>query len=116
MTGHSRSNTLADVQELSVQMDSISLAELETLYEELTTRYQAFLHEQDDLEHTVVVETPLGEPLTTSLSGILFHVVNHGTYHRGNITAMLRQLGHASVMQDYVLYMYDENETPSSTS
>ena len=34
------------------------------------------------------------------------HVVNHGTYHRGNITAMIRQLGHSSTMMDFVLYLH----------
>ncbi|MEH7531611.1 DinB family protein, partial [Priestia megaterium] len=34
---------------------------------------------------------------------------NHGTYHRGNITAMLRQLGHPGVMTDYVLYLYERD-------
>ncbi|MFC0332820.1 DinB family protein [Paenibacillus sepulcri] len=29
-------------------------------------------------------------------------LVNHGTYHRGNITAILRQLGHPGTPTDYV--------------
>ncbi|WP_313897918.1 DinB family protein [Brevibacillus sp. FSL L8-0520] len=35
------------------------------------------------------------------------HVVNHGTYHRGNIAAMLRQQGYAGVPTDYVFYLYE---------
>jgi uncharacterized damage-inducible protein DinB len=37
---------------------------------------------------------------------MILHVVNHGTYHRGNITAMLRQMGYASVPTDYGIYLY----------
>ena len=36
---------------------------------------------------------------------MVLQVVNHATYHRGNITAMLRQMGHASVMTEYALYL-----------
>ncbi|PEN12997.1 damage-inducible protein DinB, partial [Bacillus wiedmannii] len=29
--------------------------------------------------------------------------------HRGNVSTMLRQLGHASTMNDYSLYWYQES-------
>ena len=35
---------------------------------------------------------------------IVFHVVNHGTYHRGQITTMLRQLGYAPISTDLHSY------------
>jgi uncharacterized damage-inducible protein DinB len=34
----------------------------------------------------------------------VFHVVNHGTYHRGQITTMLRQLGYTPVSTDLHSY------------
>ena len=37
----------------------------------------------------------------------LAHVINHSTYHRGQVTTMLRQLGAAAVSTDFLLY-YDE--------
>lgn len=39
------------------------------------------------------------------------HVVNHGTYHRGQITMMLRQLGAEPVGTDLMLF-YWEREAP----
>jgi uncharacterized damage-inducible protein DinB len=35
---------------------------------------------------------------------ILQHTVNHGSYHRGQITTMLRQLGAKSAATDLILY------------
>jgi uncharacterized damage-inducible protein DinB len=32
------------------------------------------------------------------------HVVNHASYHRGQITTMLRQLGHAAPAQDLIAF------------
>lgn len=37
----------------------------------------------------------------------LYHVVNHSTYHRGQVTAMLRQLGAAPAATDFLVY-YDQ--------
>lgn len=40
---------------------------------------------------------------------MLRHQVNHSTYHRGQITTMVKQLGHAPVATDMIL-MYQEQE------
>ena len=34
-----------------------------------------------------------GQPTASPFSQMLQHVVNHGSYHRGQVTAKLRQLG-----------------------
>jgi len=34
-----------------------------------------------------------GGPASLTRRGILLHVVNHGTYHRGNVAAMMYQIG-----------------------
>jgi len=49
-----------------------------------------------------------GEEYANSLAEIIYHLVNHGTYHRGNITAMLRQLGHQGVATDYIVYLREK--------
>ncbi len=45
-----------------------------------------------------------GDPFTSSLEEIIKQVVNHGTYHRGQITTMLRQLGAETVNTDFITY------------
>jgi uncharacterized damage-inducible protein DinB len=40
------------------------------------------------------------------------HVVNHGTYHRGQVAAMLRQLGYSPPPTDYLVF-FDELARPS---
>jgi uncharacterized damage-inducible protein DinB len=41
-----------------------------------------------------------------SLLDVIQHVVNHGSYHRGNISAMLHQLGYTGLPVDYGYYLY----------
>jgi uncharacterized damage-inducible protein DinB len=45
-----------------------------------------------------------GERLTYPLGQILFHLANHQTYHRGQVTTLLRQLGAAAVAVDFLVY------------
>lgn len=40
----------------------------------------------------------------------MYHVVNHSTYHRGQITTMLRQLGARPVPTDFLMF-HDEMES-----
>lgn len=47
-----------------------------------------------------------GKPFTYPLWQILRHVVNHSSYHRGQVTTMLRQLGKVPESTDFLLY-YD---------
>jgi uncharacterized damage-inducible protein DinB len=44
-----------------------------------------------------------GERWTYPLGQTLFHLVNHQTYHRGQITTLLRQLGAAAPAIDYLV-------------
>jgi uncharacterized damage-inducible protein DinB len=48
-----------------------------------------------------------GEGYAYPLWQQMVHVVNHSTYHRGQITTMLRQLGAEPVSTDFLAY-YDE--------
>ncbi len=40
-----------------------------------------------------------------TLSDLLFHVVNHSTYHRGQLASMLRQLGVVPPSTDFIVFM-----------
>ena len=53
-----------------------------------------------------------GQTFAYPLRRMLQHVVNHGTYHRGQITTLLRQLGAAPLATD--LLLYDDGKTKAS--
>jgi len=50
--------------------------------------------------------TPYAEPLVQ----LMQHVVNHGSYHRGQVTTMLRQLGAATVSLDMIYFFREETK------
>ncbi len=93
-------------------MDETKLAtvqEMEQRFAETELAYRSFF-DGHDLEGSVTVTHPVYGTTDTPLSELVQHVVNHGTYHRGNLTAMLHQLGYRGIPTDYAFYMY----TPSS--
>ncbi|MCA1031468.1 DinB family protein [Bacillus timonensis] len=53
----------------------------------------------------VTYQNSKGETFENSYEEILQHIVNHGTNHRGNIGAMMRQYGHKGVGIDYIMYL-----------
>ena len=48
-----------------------------------------------------------GEDLGYRVGEVLVHVVNHSTYHRGQVATLLRQLGATPVSTEYLM-MLDE--------
>lgn len=85
-----------------------SVEEYAEIFDHLSEQYKESFRSQVDLEQTILLDNPFTEIRQIRLSDIVLHVVNHGTYHRGNVSTMLRQLGHAPVMNDYALFWYQE--------
>jgi uncharacterized damage-inducible protein DinB len=55
-----------------------------------------------------------GEPFTNSLGQVVRHVVNHGTYHRGQVATMLRQLGAQAVSSDLIYFYREREDSPQN--
>ncbi|MEF3305813.1 DinB family protein [Paenibacillus sp. GYB003] len=82
-------------------------------FDELAEQYRGWFRSQGDLEQTVLLDNPFAGIRQTRLSEMVLHLVNHGTYHRGNVSTMLRQLGYASAMNDYSHFWYQEHAVTS---
>lgn len=57
-----------------------------------------------DLQRIHEIKTTAGVPYAQPLWQMLQHVANHSTYHRGQVTTMLRQLGAKAVGTDMILF------------
>jgi uncharacterized damage-inducible protein DinB len=64
-----------------------------------------------DLDRTIPYINFAGEKYSQPLWHLMRHVVNHSTYHRGQLTTMIRQLGREAVSTDLVKY-FREQEPP----
>src|SRR5699024_7975167 len=106
--GDSMDEIQASIMQVQEKTRNKGLEKMEVLYEELAEQYHAFLNSQENMDKAITTEHPSFGRLETHLSEIMQHVVNHGTYHRGNLAAMIRQQGYPSVMTDYIMYLYDK--------
>ena len=83
------------------------LAGLQARWRELERAQQTFVDRVTDagLVRPITDETPLGTPWTYPLEQMLQHVVNHSTYHRGQVTTLVRQLGAMPVPTDFLVFI-----------
>lgn len=82
-----------------------SILEARSSFLELQQQYQGTLGDGLKGNSPIIYTNSTGTEFMNSLEEIITHIVNHGTYHRGNISAMLRQLGTKSVSTDYIFYL-----------
>ena len=59
----------------------------------------------ESLAKPITYTNTKGEEWTYTLGQMLQHVANHSTYHRGQVTTMLRQLGLEARAVDYLVYV-----------
>ena len=75
--------------------DFETVKEVRVRWNEEETRVRGFVERlgADGLNRVIEYAQFRGAPMSSVFWHTLQHVVNHATYHRGQVTAMLRQLG-----------------------
>lgn len=89
--------------------DASTSQELRNHWEELDAEFQSFVASLNDERLNAEVEylSMDGKPFHNLAHELLRHLVNHSTYHRGQITTLIRQLGGEPAGSD-LLYFYRE--------
>jgi uncharacterized damage-inducible protein DinB len=57
-----------------------------------------------DLEKKMEYQNSRGTKFKNTVFDMLFHAINHSTYHRGQINSLLRQSGLTPILTDYIFY------------
>lgn len=83
-----------------------TLADLKKAWEENARRTAKFLAAMNDKKilETFSWITPKGDKFSVVYARAFQHVVNHSTYHRGQITTFLRQLGATPQATDLIKF------------
>ena len=68
----------------------------------------------EDLQRVLTFKTLAGVPYSQPLWPCLQHLANHGTYHRGQIAALLRQLGAKAVSTDLIGFYREQSAKASA--
>ncbi|QGG54988.1 DinB family protein [Paenibacillus sp. B01] len=64
-----------------------------------------FLDNNPDSESVITYRNLAGKEFQSKISDIVRQVLYHGAYHRGNISTILRSLGHPGIGTDYILFL-----------
>jgi uncharacterized damage-inducible protein DinB len=86
-------------------MQKTSIQELEHSNDTLTTLWIDLIHKQDPASMMIEYKNFEGQVFTTLLSDIITHVVNHGSYHRGQISRLIRESGGIPPATDYIVFV-----------
>jgi uncharacterized damage-inducible protein DinB len=78
----------------------------ENLIQINTENYQQTLGilEKSNLSEIITYQNTKGEIFHNKTEDILFHLINHGTYHRGQIALLFRESGIEPMVSDYIFY------------
>lgn len=84
-------------------------------WETIETEQREYLSEltRDMLLGELTYTNFKGDRLTYRLPEVLAHVVNHGTYHRGQIVHLLRDLGLPAPSTDYLVFINERRQAQS---
>lgn len=64
--------------------------------------------ETSDLEQIVTYSISTGQVFNTRIRDLLFHIINHSTYHRAQIATEFRQCGLKPLLTDYIMYKMND--------
>jgi len=90
-------------------------ASVGTAWRELEAQIRAYFAPLDDrgLNRVIEYKSTAGVPGASVLWQMLQHVVNHASYHRGQVTTMIRQLGATPPKSMDLIAFYRERSAPT---
>jgi len=88
----------------------VDLNSVEQRWASIRHELQRFLGQirDENLVVPIAYRSVRGEDLKLPLACTLQHVVNHHTYHRGQMATLLRQLGREPVSTDMTLFFFED--------
>jgi uncharacterized damage-inducible protein DinB len=86
--------------------EKLPLSDANSLSEKSTKDWLSFIGDKTDKDFDIkyAYKNSRGEAFSNELQDILIHVINHSSYHRGQIAILVRKSGGTPAMTDYIHY------------
>ena len=81
-----------------------SLSQLKQMVEDADAQWMDFINSTNDFNRLLKYHNYVGDYFESNVEQIMIHLVNHGSYHRGQVAMLLRQKGFEPVNTDYITY------------
>jgi uncharacterized damage-inducible protein DinB len=94
---------------MSVPLDTVERSELSAAFAQSHEQLREFAEmlTDDDWGRVLNYKDSKGNPYRRPMGRLVTHLVNHGTYHRGELSLMLTYFGNSPGDLDYVYYVPD---------
>jgi uncharacterized damage-inducible protein DinB len=106
--------TRLDGGQVTELLTDVQVPTVEAAMRHLVHAYEVFNREAarpaDDLAAMFTYRNTRGAEISLPRWAVLRHIVNHGTYHRGQMAAMLRQLGVVPPSTDLTLWAAEQRK------
>jgi uncharacterized damage-inducible protein DinB len=81
-----------------------TLSQLQLLADDAGKKWIEFVESTDNFDRDLTYRNYVNEPYTTNVEMIMVHLVNHSSYHRGQVAMLLRQKGFEPINTDFITY------------
>ncbi|ANC78416.1 hypothetical protein ABE65_017070 [Fictibacillus phosphorivorans] len=110
LKGKTFEDILNSVKQLHEELNTADLQNMQKKFEAMSDDYENFIKGRGDLSADITVHHPHFGTLNSTYADLVQHIVNHGTYHRGHLSAIVNQLGYKGASIDYIFYLYSLQE------
>jgi len=77
---------------------------LKQMVDEADDQWMSFIRDNENFDRILKYKNYVGDYYENNVQQIMIHLVNHGSYHRGQVAMLLRQKGYEPINTDFITY------------
>lgn len=81
-----------------------ALERLLEMAEDVGKQWLEFVETTENFDRELTYHNYTNDPYTNNVENIMIHLVNHSSYHRGQVAMLLRQKGFEPINTDFITY------------
>lgn len=81
-----------------------TIADLKKMVEEADQLWMSFIDSNNSFDRVLKYHNYVGDYYENNIQDIMIHLVNHGSYHRGQVAVLLRERGYEPINTDLITY------------
>ncbi len=80
------------------------LDQLKKMVEDVSQQWNEFVDTTENFNRVLQYRNYVGDYYENNVEHIMMHLVNHGSYHRGQLALLMRQKGFEPINTDFITY------------
>lgn len=81
-----------------------TVSDMKKMVEEAARLWLDFIEANDSFDRVLKYTNYVGDYYENNIQDIMIHLVNHGSYHRGQVAVLLRERGYEPINTDLITY------------